>query len=485
MKKTTSLLLAFAVTLLTGCFEIEDTFAVNKDGSGSWKFMMKLGPRMTAMMSSSDNNMKMDGEVLMKEKKLRAALAKAKGVKLVSYSVKNVGGSLTAKGEVSFDSIVDLYRIKELEEQLNWEFKKVGNRLEAEIKQGMMSSGDGDNDVTKQMDFKAVKGMMLGLKIDRVLIMPNPIESSTGNEKAAGRARWKFEINPETTEEQFKALNENKPKASCSAEGITFKLPLGPAGSVPTDLSAIASDGADMKAELDQIQIDALRAQIIRHTNYEKDSRMFFSSTPLTINAQVSWPAGMKPSGWSHLTIEEGSDNTGKALKLHRTRLDEKTHELKLRSNHENAAEIRMEISDPARTADSFSLKGAVLVHVPKALKTIAIPDIKSQLGKTLDAPGLEGFNLKVKSVQGTNIQLVGDQPNDSIVDLKFVSPDRSKELKRFYMNRSKFRDEHRLNAGFMSGGRDSIKEPTLVIVIAGEIGKYTVPFHFQNLKLP
>ena len=40
------------------------------------------------------------------------------------------------------------------------------------------------------------------------------------------------------------------------------------------------------------------------------------------------------------------------------------------------------------------------------------------------------------------------------------------------------------MNVGF-SVGRHRIDDPTLVIVVAGEIGKYAVPFEFKDLKMP
>ena len=481
MKKFSFLLVVFAAVLLTGCFELDDTFAVNRDGSGSWKFKWKLGHKMTAMMESNDG-FKMDGDLLMSEQKLRAALTKAKGAKLVSYSLKKEKGSLTARGEITFASIVDLYRVKELEEQLNWQFKKVDGRLEARITQGLMSA-DGENDITKEMDFSAVKGMMLGLKIDRKLILPSDVQSGNAMEKSGNQARWVFVLKSDTTRESFRKHSEIKPLATCSAEGVTFKLPLGPAGSVPVDLSAYSAPAGETAEQLKEVKITATRAQLMRNAKYTEDN-IFFGNAPLTLHMDVEWPANLKPSGWSQLTINEAADTTGRKLTLHRPQKDDTIQEFRTKFKKENVSGIQIGLSEPARLAESYNVKGALLMHVPGSLKVIKVPGIKSLKGKKLEQPGLEEFDMTVKFVSGSNVQLTAKAPTDSIVDLKMISPDGDKEMKRFHLHRSKFRDEHQMNVGF-SVGRHRIDDPTLVIVVAGEIGKYAVPFEFKDLKMP
>ena len=482
MKETLPILLAFVAAFLTGCFEMEDTFTVNADGSGNWKFRMTLGPKMVAMKSSGDG-FKMEGDIVSDEKKLRAAVAKAKGVRLVSFSETKHDGKITTKGEIEFESIVDLYRIKDFEGQLNWEFTKVGDRLVAQIRQGILGGSDKGKDPTEQMEWGSVKAMMMGLKVDRTLVLPNEITSANGKEKSGRSGRWVAGIASDTTKEQFKAMGDRRPAATCSANGIGFKLPLGPAGSEPMDLGDYAPKDASLKAKLAQVKIMPERAQLMRNVSYGK-GKVFFSSAPLTVKAEITWPEKLEPSGWSRLTILEGSDNTGKKLKLNREPKEEKLHELNLKFNQEGVSEFDIGLSDPARLAETFSVKGAILLHVPSSLKKIRIPDIKKMRGKELKQPGLEEFGLKVQSVGSSNVQLVGSASSDAIVDIKMVSPDGTKEMKRFYMNRNKFRDEHRINVGF-SVGRNRIDNPTLVIVVAGEIGKYAVPFEFKDLKMP
>ncbi|MGB0579243.1 MAG: hypothetical protein ACPGVU_06025 [Limisphaerales bacterium] len=483
MRNLLPILLAAAAVLFTGCFEIEDTLTVNADGSGHWKFRMKLGPKMTAMVATKKDSITFGGDIMTEEKKLREAIKQIKGARLISFSTKQADGELTTKVEIAFDSIVELYRSPRFKEQLNWEFRKVGGRLEATIKTGILGE-DGDDDVTKQMEFSALKAGMSGLKIDRTLVLPNQVISANGKEKSGKRARWFVELTTDTTEEAWKKHRKVKPIATCSAAGVTFKLPLGPVGSIPVDLTQFSTDDEGMKAQLAEVTIKPMQGRTMRNANYS-DTKVFFSSAPLTVTTEISWPKGLKPAGWSQLTITEGSDSTGRKLTLHGKPDAEKVHELRPRFNKENVSKIDVPLSEPDRLAETFSAKGAILLHVPASLKTVEIPNISKLVGKTLDHPDLKQFGLKVKSTSRANVQLAGDNPNDAIVDLKMVNPDDDTHvMKRFYLNRNKFRDEHRLQAGF-SMGRKPINNPTLVITVAGKIDKYAVPFEFTDLKAP
>jgi hypothetical protein len=250
MKRILPALLALLAVAFTGCIQLEDTLTVNGDGSGSWKFDIALGPQMTAMIASGGSQ---GNNTLFKEVEFRAAVAKIKGARVVSYSVKTEPSGMKVKGEMAFQSIVEVYRSKAFDEQLNWELKKVGGNLEADIRKGMMggSSDDRDTDLTSNMDFKSIKGLMVGMKMDRTLVLPNKVLSGNSSEKSGNRARWVVELTKDTTEAQFKKMNAERPHAVCSAAGVFFKLPLSPKDSAPIDLSEFATDDVAIKAQLD------------------------------------------------------------------------------------------------------------------------------------------------------------------------------------------------------------------------------------------
>jgi hypothetical protein len=221
----------------------------------------------------------------------------------------------------------------------------------------------------------------------------------------------------------------------------------------------------------------------MRTAKYDARDNMLYGNAPLSLSTEISWPTELRPSGWSHLTIEKGTDNTGVGLRLQRQR--DKVNELRPRQGKENAADLELNITAPGRNADTYSIKGAVVLHVPSSISSIRVPDIKSLVGKPINVPGLEAFSLKLKSFSGSNLQLTSDKPTDAIIDFKLTSPDLTKVKKKFHLYRSKFRDEHRTQVGFMSGGGTKIENPTLIIVVAGEVGKYAVPFEFKALKMP
>jgi hypothetical protein len=477
MKKLLSTLLACTAVLLTGCFELDDTLTVNANGSGSWSFRMKLGAQMVAMQESNEG-VSFDGQVLTVEGKLRKAVSDIKGARLVAYKREKKPDSMTVSGTIEFDSIVELYRSKALKKQLEWEFKKVGDRLEARIPKGMM---DTKNDAT-QLKFNSLKAMMLGLRIDRTLVMPHPISSGNAGKKSGKRASWNVEITAKTTEADFKEMSSAPPIASCSAKGVTFKLPLGPDTS-HIDLSEFTTDDASIMADLDKVKISAMHAQIFRAHNYQPENKTYFGNAPITLTSEISWPESLRPVGWSRATILDASDNTGKVLKLN-SKPDEKLKELRPKNRQERVSDIRIQLTEPTRNADSFSVRGALVLHVPDKLTSIEIPQVSGLVSKTLDAAELKAIGLTVKKFTPANLELTSANPTDQIVDLKLISSDKSKEYKRYFLNRSKFGDEHRLRAGFQTFGKTPT-DPTLVVVIAGKIGKYSVPFEFKDLKMP
>jgi hypothetical protein len=479
MKKILSTLLVCSAALLTGCFELEDTLTVNANGSGSWSFRMKLGAQMAAMQDSNDG-MSFDGQILTIEDQFRKTVSTIRGARLTAYQLEKKEESTTVSGKVEFDSILEMYRSKKLKKQFEWEFKKVGDQLEASIPKGIMNGGN--DETTTQLKFNSMKAMMLGLKIDRTLVMPNKITGGNGAKQSENRARWTFEITKKTTEADYKKISTEKPKAICSAAGVTFKLPLSPK-SANIDLSDFKTDDKTIMATLNEVKITAVHAQIFRGHNYQPKNQTYFGNAPINLTTEISWPAKLRPTGWSRLTILDGSDNTGQALKLN-SKPNEKLNDLRTKFKNEQASDLSIKLTEPARDAESFSVRGALVLHVPDKLTSVEVPGVNGLVGKTLDAPELKTLGLTLKRFSPSNLELVSENPTDHIVDLKLISADKTQEFKRYFLNRNQFRDEHRLRAGFQTAGKTP-ENPTLVIVIAGKIGMYTVPFDFKDLKMP
>ena len=480
MNRILSSLLVCATALLTGCFELEDTITVNADGSGHWKYRIKLGERLTEMQRTPKSKFTFSGNALSIEKEFRDNVRQVKGARVIQFKHIDDGKNITVIGELAFDSIEEMYRSRAFKEQFNWDFNRVGDRLVASITDGIMA---GDKTDSGKFKFASMKRMMLGMKIDRTISLPNKVLSSNANESSGRKARYQLEINEKTTEEDYQRFEAHTPKATCSLEGVTFRLPMGNKVDLPEKM---ASDTAseDTQALLDKIEVTPDRAVLYRHQRYASENKMTFGNAPLSLIVEVSWPANLRPSGWSGLEIEHASDDKGTGLNL-KNHVKGKQAELRQKFQKENASDIHIQLTEPARLAESYSVKGSILLHVPEGITNVKIPGIKDKVDQELEGKELQAIGLKVKSVRGTTVELVGDQATDSIVDVKMTSADGSTELKRFFMHRSKFRDEHRLRVGFQTGGRTALKNPTLIIVHARKVGKYKVPFEFKDLKMP
>ena len=91
---------------------------------------------------------------------------------------------------------------------------------------------------------------------------------------------------------------------------------------------------------------------------------MSFGDTPLNLTVEVAWSPKLRPTGWSHLTIEEASDSTGKALTLKRSGDAEKVNEFRPKFRKENVSDIRVGLSEPDRAATNYSAKGSIVLHI-------------------------------------------------------------------------------------------------------------------------
>ena len=478
MRKTLLPILTLVAVCLTGCLELEDTLTVNADGSGTWKFSFVLGPQMTAMIASGGNN---KNQTIFREPEFRREIAAVKGAEVIAYRSEVVEGKMSFSGEVRFRSIAEMYRAEALREQFNWEFREVDGRLEARITDGLMSSGDSSS---MKIKFESVKPMLVGMKMNRTLVLPNAIDSANATEQQGKRARWFFEIDSQTTEAQFNELNKLSPKAVCGLDGVGFKLPLGPEGTMPIQLTGSTTDDAALRAMLEDVRLTPVRGRLTRVAKYLEDDRISFGDSPLTLTLGLSWPKDLKPVAWSHLTVERAIDDTGRNLAKKPSRLADRTRDINPSVAREHRIEIPVSLAEPDRAATSFDVRGALLLHVPSGISHFKVPGIRDLVGKPIEVEGLEPYGLRVKSFSGNSLRLVGDQPNDAIVDVRLVSEDLENEQKRFYLNRNHFRDEYRLDAGF-SSGREKLENPTLVISVAGEVGRFKVPFAFEKLKMP
>ncbi len=480
MKTFIKLTLAVCVAIaFTGCIEVEDILTVRKDGTGTWKFTMSLGPQMVAMMESGANANKT--KAIMNEAEFRKAVAKIKGVRVVSYSREIGKDKVGASFEIAFDSIAELYQSTDFAEQLEWQFKRVGKELEVTTGKGQIGS---KSDLTSQMMFKSVKGLMMGLKMDRTLVLPNPVGENNGEKVSANRVRWLFEMKSGTTEDEFNNAFKLKPMARCSAAGVGFKLPLKPNDGQRPDIKEFKSAPVAVGAKLDGVQANPYRASVTRQRRYQEEKTLFFGGESLFLTMRVTWPETIRPTAWSHVQIESAADDSGTDMKPPGSRREERVQDLRLVNGKEQTSEINVSFGMPAREARKFSAKGSLILHVPSRLTPIKVPNVKSLVGKQIDVEGLRDLELKVKSFSGTRLELESSKDLASITDVKLLSGDLQNEEKRFYINRSNFRSTWRLSVGFQSAAQ-KLTDPVLVIVVAGEVGKHVVPFEFTDLELP
>ncbi len=89
--------------------------------------------------------------------------------------------------------------------------------------------------------------------------------------------------------------------------------------------------------------------------------------------------------------------------------------------------ELKMEFKNPARSAKSITVDGAVELLVPSKDPTATVTaDVAKEAGKALDNAALKaaGVSITLKEVKGSDVGYIITDPNKKVAAVEFCSPD-------------------------------------------------------------
>lgn len=257
-----AMILVTAALMVAGCLEQRDYLKVNKNGSGLYMSRIVLGAQLQAMVAQAEAaasapeaqaQMQMEGplEYALSEEGMNSMLEEIAGVELAKWRKStDKEGRPVYQYSVTFDSLEALLS-SPLGEDIGWSFEKEGDQLVAYLPENWMDAdAEGGNSQMNMDDpqaFNMIKSMMAGLKVERRIELPNPATSSNTERRKGNVLSWVVEITPETKQEEL--MNAPVPRATCSAQGIAFALPMKPVTK--------ASEAEEAKAELEELSIPA------------------------------------------------------------------------------------------------------------------------------------------------------------------------------------------------------------------------------------
>lgn len=483
-KTAGNIILVGTLCLISGCIQMKDALILNADGSGTWQLTMTYGAQLMGMMESGGN---MDHDIFMHRDQLEKVVKGIKGARIASYDLQKEPEEMTVSMKIAFDSIEEMMS-SEMGKPIGWYFEKRDNLFVATLSKGLMETKNNSDDTIQmggQEQFAMIKGMMMGMKVQRQIVLPNTITTTNAMKRKGRAAGWVMEIKPDTKEEEFTKLSELKPEAVCLLKGITFKLPLKPSGPKPA-LDAVKTDPATASKLAGQVNIKPTSLTITRRKTYEEKPKGFFGGPmSTTLSLALQWPENLRPVGYTDLQVEEAIDDTGTALKCTSSSGDQ-VHNFNLQHDKTDTVSLDLNFkAPPPKNASSISLRGSITLHIPGEMAPVKVPNIKTMVGKQISTPGVEHLQMTLKSLDDkpNNHEFVFESPVDlsSVAEVKIVSVDLSQEFKSWFVHNMRWGQGYMLKAGF-----NKIPEnPTFVFVVSKDVARHRIPFEFKNLELP
>ena len=208
--------------LLTGCIKAKNELRLKADGSGSWEVTATLSPDVVAQEGP------LFGMPLTKEA-MENSLKLVDGAKLTKWNREATDdGGASLNFQVDFTKIASLTR-SDLGRSIGWSFIRKGRELivcpaVAKDKTNQLTTMD-------NQQFSIIKNTLMGLRLEQVVHLPNPITKARFMQKKGNSARLLFEVHQNTTKQDLALMaHPSQVSAHCSARGIRFPLPLLPPG---------------------------------------------------------------------------------------------------------------------------------------------------------------------------------------------------------------------------------------------------------------
>jgi hypothetical protein len=414
-----TLLVLSCVCLLGGCYEDESQITLNGDGSGTLRQKLVISERLIVATSEDGGNK--NTPPVSKEKVLEKV---GSAVDITSITLTELpDGGRIIEFEGTFSSAEQFFLSEFCRDALKLRLAPAGDGKAAIYCDAWQSSGDVGGPSTTQL-----YGLAKGLYIKRTIHLPAEIEKTNGYRgKDKNTVSWVTDLRNKEGLARTKAFVEGKDKGVGSvvfdASALGFSLPLkavtSPEEIAKSEKRPSSQKPSELKAEVSWV---AITKKVVLDSNSNEPA-----ISNLELGIEVSWSKGITPFAFHKPVLTNIQDDLGNDLvksaypsvyKIHGSKT-EKVLKIKAKTPSGNAKKIR-------------SLEGYVPVVANVNKEKVILENMQELAGKETTAnPVLDKLHFKIKSIEGSKLNIEIDGGHNTITSLEVLGKDGSKVRRR------------------------------------------------------
>ncbi|MHC4526183.1 MAG: hypothetical protein ACYSU8_11730 [Planctomycetota bacterium] len=466
-KKT--LVLACCVSLLSGCYEDRTEITLKADGSGTIKQKLVISERL--IVATSENGGDKNTPPVSKEEMLEKV---GSAIDITSFTLSEMpDGGRAIEFEGTFSSVEQFFLSEFCRDTLKLRIAP-GESGKAIIYCDTEESNSGGPSITQ------LYGLAKGLYVTRTVHLTGEIEKTNGNRgNDKNTVSWVTDLRNKEGLTRTKAFVEGKDKgvgsAVFDASALEFSLPL------KAVTSTEEKETDKEKPEKPQKESTGLAAKVSWVSLKKKMKTDGAGTTEVSdpeIGIELSWNEGRCPIRCEKPVLLSISDNQNKDL------LSDKgpfVFQGKIFPNEEKnkRKELTLRAKTPSENAQALKhIEGYIPVVTNTHEEKVILENIQKLAGKeATDNPVLDKLHFKIKSVEGSRLEIEIDGGHDTIVSLEIYKEDGSEV-------------EHRGSSGWgnsysydFANDISKLNKCELEVIVSQTIVK--VPFSLKEITLP
>ena len=410
------LLILFCMCFVSGCYEDEAEITLNPGGTGALKQKLVLSERLIVSASNGGGS---EGTPPATKEKVLEQVGQAIDVTSIKQTDLPDGGRVI-QFEGTFSSAEQFFLSEFCRDTLKLRIAPAGEG-KAAIYCDMKKSGDGGPSLTQ------LYGLAKGLYIRRTVHLPAEVEKTNGYwDKAKNTVSWAIDLRNKAGLAKTTLFIEGRDKGSgfavFNASGLKFSLPL-KATALPEkaiEEKKVQKGPAELAAEVAWISVQ--RAKKIDGTDIAKQSYT-------EIGIELSWNEGHHPIRHNEPVLLSLLDDLNNDLV---TSEEPSVFQGKI-YEHQKKKEFKLREKAPAKNASKLkNLEGYVEVITDVVKELVVLENIQELAGRETTAnPILDKLNFKIKSIQGTKLNIEIDGGHKTITSLDIFGKDGSKVKSR------------------------------------------------------
>lgn len=453
----------FCIFLLGGCYEDTVEITLNFDGSGTIKQKMVFSERF--MVAAEENKGSQNIPLANKEeivKKIGSA------IEIKSFKQTDLpDGGVVIEFEGTFRRPEQFFLSDYCREQIKLRIAPVG-KSKAAIYCDMKNSDSGPN-------LTQLYGLVKGLYINRIIHLPWKIEKTNGRiEQSKNTIGWTTDLRNKhglaNTKRFIEGLDQGNGFAIFDASKLKFALPLKSVGS----LEKTAADEKDESTE--STSFDAKVVWISTKKKMQAENAGKVETSDLELGVEISWDESCNPTGFGRPVLLNLSDDLNKDLVKDPAGYQSRVSP---REQQNRKKELIIKAKTPSQNAKKLKqLKGSIEVITDVVKEKVVLQNIQELVGKeTTGEPALDKLNFKVKSIQGTKLEIEIDGGSKKITSITMFKNDGSKVKKGGGMG---YGDKYTYDFREVIS---KVNKCELEVIVSENT--VTVPFSLEEIPLP